>query len=594
MEGADELVDIGGGRRYMSDRPSRRFPIYTRGNAGEVYPEPYYPLSWSLTAADGGAVFESASRQSGILGAEDFAEDAAVSSGVFAGYAYLNLSLSRVGAIRMPGAGLDDVDRAMLGGADLPPHVARKGDKNLFASLRGLRAAWRTIGTDDLPELRAQQAKVKSWMSTLPDPDSASDEELRVALQSSNDLIFELFETHLVVSGQSAIAQGALAGMCRDHLDDENLVLVLTSGLGDVASAAPSNELWDLGRLVADSADLTLAFDGGVDEGLLDRIESTGGDDAAAFTLAFSAFLDRHGCRGPNEWETACPTWGTQPTLALALADRMRGAAADHDPRVQNERLRGARVAATEAALGRLKRRHRWLFRRVLRSAHVLSTGRERSKTTVIEAIHGLRVRSMALGRRVAERGGGEPDDLWFVLSDELEDYLDEPASFTEAIAERRATRELLATLEPPFVFDGAIPPIDQWTRRADAVHQTLAVGEALTGIAGCAGIARGRACVVIDPADPGDLGPGDVLIAPSTDPAWTPLFVPVEAVVVDVGAQMSHAVIVSRELGLPCVVSATDATRRIPHGALIEVDGDRGEVRMIQSAPDPIRGSRQ
>ena len=135
MEGADELVDIGGGRRYMSDRPSQRFPIYTRGNAGEVYPEPYYPLSWSLTAADGGAVFESASRQSGILGAEDFAEDAAVSSGVFAGYAYLNLSLSRVGAIRMPGAGLDDVDRAMLGGADLPPHVAQKGDKNLLASL---------------------------------------------------------------------------------------------------------------------------------------------------------------------------------------------------------------------------------------------------------------------------------------------------------------------------------------------------------------------------------------------------------------------------------------------------------------------------
>ncbi|MDH3707445.1 MAG: phosphoenolpyruvate-utilizing protein, partial [Acidimicrobiia bacterium] len=114
----EQLVDIGEGRRFMSDRPSRRFPIYTRGNAGEVYPEPYYPLSWSLTAADGGAVFESASMAGGVMGPKDFAEDAAVAGGVFAGYAYLNLSLSRVGAIRLPGATLDDVDRALLGGND--------------------------------------------------------------------------------------------------------------------------------------------------------------------------------------------------------------------------------------------------------------------------------------------------------------------------------------------------------------------------------------------------------------------------------------------------------------------------------------------
>jgi pyruvate,water dikinase len=104
-----------------------------------------------------------------------------------------------------------------------------------------------------------------------------------------------------------------------------------------------------------------------------------------------------------------------------------------------------------------------------------------------------------------------------------------------------------------------------------------------ITGIAGCIGKAQGRARVVVDPADPGDLGPGDVLIAPLTDPSWTPLFVPVEAVVVDVGGQMSHAIIVSRELGLPCVVSVTDATKRIPDGALIEVDGAAGTVTVLE-----------
>jgi len=78
-------------------------------------------------------------------------------------------------------------------------------------------------------------------------------------------------------------------------------------------------------------------------------------------------------------------------------------------------------------------------------------------------------------------------------------------------------------------------------------------------------------------------LEPGEILVAPLTDPSWTPLFVAADGVVVDVGAVMSHAVIVSRELGIPCAVSVTNATRRIPDGALIEVDGSTGTVTVIE-----------
>ena len=81
---------------------------------------------------------------------------------------------------------------------------------------------------------------------------------------------------------------------------------------------------------------------------------------------------------------------------------------------------------------------------------------------------------------------------------------------------------------------------------------------------------------------DPTALGPGDVLVAPSTDPSWTPLFVPAGGVVVDVGAALSHAIIVSRELGIPCVVSATNATRRIRDGARVRVDGNTGVVTVL------------
>ncbi|MFZ2239368.1 MAG: PEP-utilizing enzyme, partial [Gordonia amarae] len=72
------------------------------------------------------------------------------------------------------------------------------------------------------------------------------------------------------------------------------------------------------------------------------------------------------------------------------------------------------------------------------------------------------------------------------------------------------------------------------------------------------------------------------ILIAPITDPSWTPLFVAASAVVVNVGAPFSHAAIVSRELGIPCVVSVTDATKRIPDGAHIEVDGTTGTVTVL------------
>ena len=108
---------------------------------------------------------------------------------------------------------------------------------------------------------------------------------------------------------------------------------------------------------------------------------------------------------------------------------------------------------------------------------------------------------------------------------------------------------EQLLKLEPPFCFEGELPPVHQWHGAAlqdgSGGSARATAGQILTGTGGSPGVVQGRARVVLDPSAPGDLGPGDVLVAPLTDPSWTPLFVPVEAVVVDVGGQMSHAVIV-------------------------------------------------
>ena len=152
-------------------------------------------------------------------------------------------------------------------------------------------------------------------------------------------------------------------------------------------------------------------------------------------------------------------------------------------------------------------------------------------------------------------------------------------------MATRAADYATLWDLEPPFIIrDGDLPPLSEWPRKSEAdAGPARDAGDELIGHLGLArGGARHRPHRA-RPADPTTLDPGDILVAPFTDPSWTPLFMTAGGVVVDVGGQISHAVIVSRELGLPCVVSATDATGRIPDGATVEVNGDTGAVTVIE-----------
>ena len=574
--------------RWVGHEPSERFPVYTRGNAGEVYPEVFTPLSFSVAAGAGEQAMRNALLESGLIRPAELADiplTTAVGAGVFGGYAYLNLSIQRLAAARVPGGSATDADMNYLGSGDPPPHEPLPGERNRRATLAAMRYLWKLLKTTELPTQAADQRRVGTYLAALPDPATATDQELRQSVTTLMPLFEELYEEHLRISFAAGFAVAVLSSICERQLDDPLLAVQLLSGLGDVDSAAPSQAMWDLSRTINASPDLTAAFDQGID-GLLDRLarpdDQTPGDQAA-FGEAFAAFLADHGSRGPNEWDTAFDTWETDPSLALTLIDRMRGADESHDPSRQQARLAEEAAALEATCLERLDPVNRFLFRRALRASRLLSRGRERSKTTVVRAIHGARLQTQELARRLAERSGGERGDLWLLLEDELDDYLADPVAMAPLVAERRQHLALLAEREPPFFFSGEQPPVHTWKRRDEGAEQ-VDEGEVLTGLPGCPGVARGRARVVTNPGDPRGLAPGDVLVAPLTDPSWTPLFVPAEAVVVDVGAVMSHAVIVSRELGIPCVVSAADATKRIPDGALIEVDGSAGTVTIIST----------
>ena len=102
-----------------------------------------------------------------------------------------------------------------------------------------------------------------------------------------------------------------------------------------------------------------------------------------------------------------------------------------------------------------------------------------------------------------------------------------------------------------------------------------------LSGLGGSSGSYTGTARIMEELAELDRLQYGDVLVAPFTDAAWTPLFLVAGAVVVDLGAINSHAMVVAREMGIPCVVSVDQASRRIVDGATITVDGTAGTVRI-------------
>jgi pyruvate,water dikinase len=578
------MVDVGVGE-YLSEVPSTRFPVYTRGNAGEVWPDVAYPLTVSLSREVGDDLYTGPTLATGLIEPADIAEGPTCFGGVFAGYMYLNVSLNRVVAIRSPGLSIEQSDATFLGTEGVaPPHRPHPDDANRRAGLRGLRFAWRVLGRTSVPHLEPDRRLVDDWRRRVPDLLAADDAALVATLRELVHPTTELFARHIRVTLEAGAAVQTLASICEDRLGDRSAAFRMLAGIGDVDSAAPSYALWQLGRLAATDPAVAVEFERGV-AGLDARLRA----DARArqFVIAFDAFLARFGSRGPNEWESACETWATEPALPLTLIDRMRRASDDHDPALRRGDLVADRERTIADARERVGRLRRWLFERALRSSTVLSQARERSKTIVVDLIQVSRLVARELDRRLVARSGGTPKDLWFVLAGELDDYVADPASFRAVVTTRRGVREELARRVPPFVFDGAIPSADTWPLR-DAVSGAapLPAGGMLVGIGGCPGTAEGRARVITDPGDPGDLGPGDVLVAPLTDPSWTPLFVPVEAVVVDVGGQMSHAVIVSRELGRPCVVSATGATGRIPDGAVVRVDGDAGTVTVL-SLPD-------
>ena len=574
--------------RWITDRaPSKRWPHYTRANAGEVLSVSASPLSQQFCWENGILLgWRDGYVRGGNYTLDEFTDGEPEVCGFFAGYFYINLANVRMQAVRSPLLTVEQLDLAFFGDhPEVPPYEAHPLDERPEMAEGVLAHLGWVMTNTSIPEVDAEKVMTIALRQARPDLSTLSDAGLLTRARMFQPLLRKLFDSHTPPSSDSAIAPGILGAVCA-ALGEPETAMKLIAGIGDVDSAEPSYRMWDLSRSVNASSDVSKEFNAGV-AGLLGRLQASSSADAKKFVADFAQFIVEFGSRGPNEWEISADTWETKPEYALAVIDRIRLQSDAESPKIRNARKAEERKALTEDIRAKVKPLGEELAGQ-LEGALIASSQmaiRERTKTNIIRALHEVRMAFRELGRRRAAEGSlKDPHHVFALLDSELDQFLFEGASMKDTLAARHAQWQELQLLEPPFfIKNGVVPPLSEYKKKGQSNATKADVGDVVQGVPGCTGQYVGRARVILDPTEPGDLEPGDVLIAPNTDPAWTPLFMSCGAVVVNVGAAISHAIIVSRELGLPCVVSATDATVRIPDGALIEVNGDTGAVTILE-----------
>jgi len=559
-----------------------RFPAWTRGNAADVFPDPFSPLGKTLVLqASMSPALRDAYTTLGALSYDEFeTPESPDLFKMFGGYVYNPLTLTRILGARMPGASPEMIDKAFFDERDeVPPYEEQSWHvSEHHEALLGESMSW-AMSASDLPELNADRTLARLQRAQRPDLTTLTDAALIARARSMSPLLQQTFENAMRVSSLASLGPGALGAVC-EALGDPTLSIRLLAGI-EVDSGAPSHAMWDLGRIAAASAEVSAAFDAGPDK-VLDVLRSSNSAEARDFLDRFDTFLFEHGARAQNEYDPYSTSWEVKPRIALAAIDLMRRSDESQDPRNRSN----ASVAERDRIAGEIRAKiaddpeTAAMFEAALQSSQVFLGGRERAKTNVVTIINEMRVALREFGRRLVERGViGQVEQVFMVTNSELDRLRLHPETMRDVIAERWAQFMELFDYEPVFVVNGRVPALSEMTRRGGKGLATVTVGAVLTGAAGSGGTATGRARVILDAADPEGLEPGDILVAPQTDPSWVPLFVPAAGVVVNVGAMGSHAMIVSRELGVPCVASVADATDIIPDGAIITVDGNAGTV---------------
>jgi pyruvate,water dikinase len=304
--------------------------------------------------------------------------------------------------------------------------------------------------------------------------------------------------------------------------------------------------------------------------------------DIARGKSTIEEFLRDFGHRGVYEADLANPRWVEDPSWILEQVESIRTNPPSRDPRETAVEVR--RKAEQE-----LKQRFGWRTPALLwlaRKLRAAMAAREDAKGALIATLLPVRRMVLEIGRRLVADGKLDAPEqaLHFASSDLtcwLRGYWD-GAGARELVRDRAQRRERWLAEDAPDLIteepDG---------RLAEAARPSGAPSAAgvWTGIPVSPGCASGRARMVLTPTDAAHLEQGGVLVAPSTDPGWTPLFLRASAIVMETGGFLSHGAIVAREYGIPAVANVPGILKALEDGEPITVDGSGGRV---------IRGKRR
>jgi pyruvate,water dikinase len=271
----------------------------------------------------------------------------------------------------------------------------------------------------------------------------------------------------------------------------------------------------------------------------------------------------------------ANPRWREQPDYlfdVLASYAAMEQETPPFAPQAQAQRRQQAETYAWQ----NLPWWRRSWFRNNLRRAQDYSQLREHSKSHLVRLIDVGRQFALRAGELLAQDGVLEaPDEVFFLEREELIEALRgeiSTATVQRRIEQRRRERQRYAALQPPEALIGDQPVYD------DRLPQD---GPVLSGLPSSPGRVTGTARVLRSPQEGVRLQAGDILVAPSTDPGWTPLFLLAAGLVMETGGYLSHGAIVAREYGIPAVINVSRATQRIADGTTVTLDGGAGTVQL-------------
>jgi rifampicin phosphotransferase len=291
-------------------------------------------------------------------------------------------------------------------------------------------------------------------------------------------------------------------------------------------------------------------------------------------------FLRTYGHRGVAEIDLGLPRWSEDPTHILGvLANYLQLKNPELAPDVQFRRGAQEAEEMVTTLTRRAARKNRWrgvLVGFLLSRVRALAGLREMPKFCLVTLLAGMRELLWPIGEELARAGRLDTaEDIFFITLQEARDALS-GRDLRAAIKERHASyeQELKRRHIPRVLLSDGTDP--------ETLAQAITTTEdTLKGTPASAGTVTAKARVILNPAG-ARLEPGEILVAPSTDPGWTPLFLTASGLVMEMGGAMSHGAVVAREYGIPAVVGVYGATERITTGQRITIDGSSGMVSIL------------